>query len=93
MVLLLAAGLAAQGAGFLAQADLLPSLGDELWDTSSILSDTSVLGRILHTLTGYVAQPSGIQLVFYVTTLIVITGLMQTIGKRDARKRPAPSST
>jgi high-affinity iron transporter len=87
--MLLAAGLAAQGAGFLAQADLLPSLGNELWDTSSFLSDTSVLGRILHTLTGYVAQPSGIQLVFYVTTLIVITVLMQTIGKRTRKPKTA----
>src|SRR3981189_3520421 len=34
LVLLLAAGLASQGAAFLMQADLLPSLGGNVWDTS-----------------------------------------------------------
>ncbi|MGH7156237.1 MAG: FTR1 family iron permease, partial [Acetobacteraceae bacterium] len=34
MVLLLAAGLAAQAAGFLVQADLLPPLGTQVWNTS-----------------------------------------------------------
>jgi high-affinity iron transporter len=80
LVLLLAAGLAAQGAAFLMQADLLPSLGDNLWDTSFLLSDDSLVGRILHTLIGYTAQPAGIQLVFYVATLLVIGGLMRVIG-------------
>jgi high-affinity iron transporter len=93
MVLFLAAGMAAQCAGFLEQADLLPSLGNALWDTSSILSETSLLGRVLHTLTGYVAQPSGLQLVFYVTTLAVIALLMETIGKSSADNgRVAPAA-
>ena len=33
IILLLAAGLASQGAAFLVQADLVPSLGGQLWDT------------------------------------------------------------
>jgi high-affinity iron transporter len=80
LVLLLAAGLASQGAAFLMQADLLPSLGNDLWDTSFLLTDQSLLGRILHTLIGYTAQPAGIQLVFYVATLLVIGGLMRLVG-------------
>src|SRR5262249_18777980 len=50
LVLLLAAGLASQGAAFLVQADVLPALGANLWDTSFLLSDQSLGGRILHTL-------------------------------------------
>jgi len=42
MVLLLAAGMASQAAGFLVQADLLPSLGDAVWDTSAVLTEDSV---------------------------------------------------
>src|SRR5580704_13636166 len=57
LILLLAAGMASQGAAFLMQANLLPSLGNELWDTSSILSERSVLGLLLHVLIGYSAQP------------------------------------
>jgi high-affinity iron transporter len=44
LILLLAAGMASQGAAFLMQANLLPSLGNDLWDTSWILSENSVLG-------------------------------------------------
>jgi high-affinity iron transporter len=81
LVLLLAAGMASQGAAFLLQADLLPPLGSTLWDTSFLLSDQSLPGRILHTLIGYTAQPAGIQLVFYLTTLFLIGSLMRLAGK------------
>jgi high-affinity iron transporter len=87
LVLLLAAGLASQGAAFLMQADLLPPLGSNLWDTSFLLSDQSLAGRILHTLIGYTAQPAGIQLVFYVVTLLVIGGLMRLVGSADKTAR------
>jgi len=86
LVLLLAAGLASQGAAFLMQADLLPPLGSNLWDTSFLLSEQSLLGRVLHTLIGYTAQPAGIQLVFYGATLLTIGGLMRLVG---AGERPA----
>jgi high-affinity iron transporter len=93
LVLLLAAGLASQGAAFLMQADLLPALGSNLWDTSFLLSDQSLAGRILHTLIGYTAQPAGIQLVFYATTLLVIGGLMRLVGsaaQKAGAKPPVP---
>jgi high-affinity iron transporter len=80
LVLLLAAGMASQAAAFLLQADLLPPLGTNLWDTSFVLSDQSLPGRVLHTLIGYTAQPAGIQLVFYLTTLLVIGSLMRLVG-------------
>jgi high-affinity iron transporter len=92
LVLLLAAGLAAQGAAFLMQADLLPSLGTNLWDTSFLLSDESLVGRILHTLIGYTAQPAGIQLAFYAATLLTIGGLMRLVGEGDKRAT-APTGT
>jgi len=96
LVLLLAAGLASQGAAFLMQADLLPPLGSNLWDTSFLLSDQSLPGRILHTLIGYTAQPAGIQVVFYLATLLLIGGLMRVTGgqgssaARTSRSNPQP---
>jgi high-affinity iron transporter len=82
LILLLAAGMASQAAQFLVQADLLPTLGDELWDTSWLLSETSVVGRVLHVLIGYTAQPYGIQALFYAATIIVIGGLMRMMAER-----------
>lgn len=89
LVLLLAAGMASQGAAFLMQADLLPPLGTGLWDTSFLLSEQSLPGRVLHTLIGYTAQPTGIQLVFYLATLLVIGSLMRMVGGPPMRDRRA----
>ena len=48
LIALLAAGMAGQAASVLNGADLLPSWGDHLWDTSFLLSDDSLVGRSLH---------------------------------------------
>jgi high-affinity iron transporter len=91
MVLLLAAGMAAQAAGFLVQADLLPPFGEAVWDTSAVLTDNSLLGKALHTLIGYVARPDGVQVLFYLTTLLGIWLLAQWTGR--AVSPPAQPST
>lgn len=72
LLLLLAAGLASQMARVLIQGDLLPAMATPLWDSSSLLPITSFLGSTLHILIGYDAQPSGMQVLFYVATLITI---------------------
>ena len=72
--------MASQAAAFLLQADLLPPLGQTVWDTSFLLADQSLTGRILHALVGYTAQPAGIQLVFYLATLLIIGSLMRLVG-------------
>ena len=83
MILLLAAGMASQAADFLVQANLLPPLGQELWDTSAFLTEKSIPGRVLHTLIGYVARPMGIQVFFYVTTLVLTRKTFATPQQRS----------
>jgi high-affinity iron transporter len=61
MVLLLAAGLAANAAAYLNQAGILPSLVSQVWDSSELLSQNSVVGTLLHILIGYSDRPMGIQ--------------------------------
>lgn len=90
MILLLAAGMASQGAAFLVQANVLPSLGVAVWNTSWLLPQSSLLGQILHTLVGYVAIPSGIQILFYIATVAVTAALMQ-LYKQSPIKQQAPS--
>lgn len=76
LVLLLAAGMASQAAHFLIQANLLPSLAAPFWDTSIALPVTSVPGMLLHSLVGYDPRPAGMQLIFYIITLVIIaTGM------------------
>ncbi len=85
MILLLAAGMAAQGAAFLVQADILPALGQSVWDTTWLVADESILGRMLHTLIGYTARPYGIQLLFYFATLGAIVALMKLVNASERR--------
>ena len=88
LLVLLAAGLASSAAGFLTQADALPTLVDSVWDSSWLLTDDSLIGRTLHVLIGYTAQPAGIQLVFYMATLLVIGSLMRLVGSAPLAARP-----
>jgi high-affinity iron transporter len=77
LITLLAAGMAAQAIAFLEQADILTALDETVWDTSWILSDSSYPGRALHTLIGYVDQPTAMQLIVYAATLAIIVALMK----------------
>lgn len=87
MIALLAAGMAGQAAAILAGADLLPTLGNRLWDTSGILRDDSIVGRALHALVGYSDRPSGIQVLAFLITLTVLATLSWLVGQ-GPRMRP-----
>jgi high-affinity iron transporter len=88
LITFLAAGLAAQSVVFLQQAGIVTALEGTMWDTSAILSDSSLLGRVLHTLIGYTDQPSGMQLLVYSVTLIVIFGLTKAFAPHAPAKQP-----
>ena len=88
LVTFLAAGLAAQCVSFLQQAGLADVLQQTAWDTSWLLSDTSLAGRVLHTLIGYADQPSELQVVVYGLTIALIVGLTKLI-RPVAMAKPA----
>ena len=88
LISFLAAGLAAQAVLFLQQAGLVTALEGTAWDTSAILSDRSIVGRVLHTLIGYSDQPSVLQVVVYFATLALIAALTKAFGSRA----PAPKA-
>jgi high-affinity iron transporter len=84
LISFLAAGLAAQAVLFLQQAGVVTVLDQTAWDSSAILSDTSLFGRVLHTLIGYSDQPSVLQVVVYAATLAIIVVLT---GRRTRTAR------
>jgi high-affinity iron transporter len=79
LITLLAAGLASQAVAFVQQAGYLEVLTSTVWDTSWLLSDDGMVGRLVHTLIGYTAQPSGAQLLIYVVTIAVIVALTRLV--------------
>jgi high-affinity iron transporter len=75
LIALLAAGMAAQAVRFLQSAGVITALRAKVWDTSRLLSDSSIIGRMLHVLIGYTDRPTAFQLVTYIVTLVTIITL------------------
>ena len=72
LILLLAGNLASQLAKTLNQADWLPYLSDFAWDISGLMPNDSAPGMLLHGIVGYDANPMQLQLVFYISTVVLI---------------------
>ena len=83
LIALLAAGMAAQAVQFLNNAGVVVALDRTVWDTSWLLSDGSLFGKLLHTLIGYTERPTEMQLMTYIATLFAMFLLMRLA-------RPAP---
>lgn len=85
LILLLAAAIASRLARALAQSGLVDIGSGTLWDTSAILATDSPAGILLHALVGYDARPSGLQLAFYLATLLIIG-----LSTRQMQRRHSP---
>jgi high-affinity iron transporter len=90
LITLLAAGMAAQAVNWLQQSGYFEYLTTPLWNTSWLLSDDSIFGRLMHTLIGYTDQPNGAQLIAYVATISIIVGLMRWEHSRRAAGNVVP---
>jgi high-affinity iron transporter len=89
MITLLAAGMAAQAMTFLSAAGLL-NLGPQLWDTSWLLSQNSLVGKALHTLVGYMDRPTVAQIIAYIVTVgLIITASRMTRRVAATKRRNA----
>jgi len=71
-LMVLAAGLLANGLAELQEAALLSELGPRPWDTEAIISMTSDLGKFLHTVLGYHSAPALAQILLYWSYLAVV---------------------
>ena len=82
ILLLITAGMSSIGAKYLVAAGYFSSHSKIVWDTSSIISEKSISGQILHALLGYSDQPMFIQLVFYIATLLLFISVMQFVNMK-----------
>ena len=90
MLMLLVAGLASQGVVYLSAAGYFSGLSYQVWNTSWLLSESSILGKGLHSLIGYSARPTAIQLIVYAITLAAIVGI---VTLNDRKKRTMARTT
>ena len=86
LIAFLAAGMAAQAVNFLEQANVVTALDATVWDTSWMLSQSSPVGRALHTLIGYADRPTEMQLAVYLAVLAVMFILMKVLAPPPRRQ-------
>lgn len=86
IIALLAAGMAAQVVGFLQQGGLLEPRA-AVWDTSGFIDEKSLGGRVLHTLIGYIDQPTAMQIAVYV--MILVANVVLALKIQRSRAKPA----
>jgi high-affinity iron transporter len=89
LIALLAAGMASQAVQFLNNAGLVVALDRAVWDTSWMLSEGSIFGRMLHALIGYTERPTEMQLMIYLATLFAMYLLMRIARYRPRERVPA----
>src|SRR6478736_2049728 len=89
LIALLAAGMAAQAVQFLNNAGMVQALDKTVWDTSWLLSEGSIFGRLMHALVGYAERPTEMQLVVYITTLFAMFLLMRIARYTPRQRVPA----
>lgn len=87
MLILLAAGLASSAARFLIQASWLPAWDNQVWNTSALLDNGSVVGQALHILIGYDARPAGMQIAFWLVTAALLASGMTWIARSHVPAR------
>ena len=91
LITLLAAGMAAQAILFLQNGGYIDVMTGTIWDTSWLLKEGSIPGRLLHTLVGYVEAPNGAQILAYLVTFAAILVLMRLVGKPGSPRGPLPA--
>jgi high-affinity iron transporter len=91
LIALLAAGMAAQAVQFLNSAGVVVVFDRTVWDTSWLLSEGSMAGKLLHTLIGYTQRPTELQLAVYIATLVAMYLLMRIARPSQRRPVAAPA--
>jgi high-affinity iron transporter len=86
MLALLAAGLSSQLANYLNSIDIIEKFSSTMWNSSWLLSNESILGKILHGLIGYNSNPTQLQVIFYVSTLFLMLFLIKIGNKKSQNK-------
>lgn len=89
MLLFLGAGLFQSGVDKLIDKEILPTIVDQVWNSSMILDDSSTFGSLVATLTGYRAHPALMNLIAYAVYWLAVwllvrraTGQAATVAKR-----------
>ena len=89
LLMIFAAGLVADAVENLQRLGWLPLLKSPLWHTTSLLSQSSPFGDVLHSFFGYSDAPTALQILFYVCYLAAVIAGYLRLRPRMLRRAPA----
>ena len=81
MLALLASGMASQLANYLHSTDLISVLSETAWDSSWLVQEEGLMGKLLYNLVGYSSHPSKLQVIFFSSTLAAMSLLLSKQNK------------
>lgn len=87
LLMFLSAGMASVGAKYLVAAGYFDNLSATVVDMSSLLSENSIAGQVLHSMFGYSERPMQIQVLFYLATIIIFL----VASKFSGKNKPIPT--
>ena len=90
LLTLVGAGMCAQAAQMLIQADWLPAQAP-LWDTSALLPEGSLPGQLLYALVSYEATPTPVEVIVYsvsISLMILLLGFTHYVSRSYRQDLP-----
>jgi high-affinity iron transporter len=86
----LAAGMGSRIGNLLISIDLLSFEPKPLWNSSFLISNYSVVGRMLGNIFGYNAKPNLVEIIFYITTISFLhVNKIRSFLKKNLKTSPA----
>jgi high-affinity iron transporter len=85
MLLFLGAGLFQTGVDKLIDKEILPTIIDQVWNSSALLDDSSTFGSLVSTLTGYRAHPALMNLIAYAVYWAVVYLLVRRANRKNGK--------
>jgi high-affinity iron transporter len=88
LLMVFAAGLLGDAVQNLQELGWLPWLTHPVWNTAGLLSEDSPLGDVLHSFVGYAQEPTVLQLLVYVTYVMIALALFLKPRTGHSRREP-----
>lgn len=85
LLIFVAAGLVSHSVHALGELGIVPQIVEHVWNLEWLISDVSLLGRLLHAFIGYESSPSLMQAIAYSSYLLVIGKMFVTNLKTSVR--------
>ncbi|MGA8297791.1 MAG: FTR1 family protein [Acidimicrobiales bacterium] len=87
LLIVFAAGLVADIVENLQQLGWVHALSSQMWNSTSVVSESSAIGDVFHSLFGYADRPTALQAVCYVVYVAFAVGLYIAINRRGSSSK------